>query len=154
MFWKFQAKFFKNTCDWAYFLKVTSFWDAILLTMNSASKYFQGFFLDYQNTLFPEQLFIAHSCGRVPNTLYVMNPLYSLPHLLKVSSTPSSLEPPTFTSTSILDVLFLWLYGWSCIWCVILLNDIMDLSSFGTLVPERSCYILCNNVSGLVRSDT
>ena len=95
MFWKFQAKFFKNTCDWAYFLKVTSFWDAILLTMNSASKYFQGFFLDYQNTLFPEQLFIAHSCGRVPNTLYVMNPLYSLPHLLKVSSNPlpCSLQP-------------------------------------------------------------
>ena len=36
-------------------------------------------------------------------------------------------------------VMFLWLNRWSChIWCVILLNDNMDLymSSLGTLVPE------------------
>ena len=93
VFWKFQAKLFKNTCN---FLKLTGFWHAAALTMNSLSKYFQGFFLDYQNTLFPEQLFIAHSWDRVPNTLYVMKtPLYSLTHLFKICPTPlpCSLQP-------------------------------------------------------------
>ena len=56
----------------------------------------------------------------------------------------SSPLPPTFTSTAIFDVLLLWMNGWWWhIWCVLLLNDIMDLyiSTLGTLVRERPWYV-------------
>ena len=52
---------------------------------------------------------------------------------------PTSLSPPTYNPTALSAVMFIWLNGWSCyIWCVILLNDNMDLqmSNPGTLVPE------------------
>ena len=44
-------------------------------------------------------------------------------------------------------LLFLWFIGWSShIWCVIVLNNIMDLHrlSVGTLLPEEPCCVLCN----------
>ena len=37
---------------------------------------FQGFFLDYQKILFPEQLFMGHSWQRVPNIPYAMKTPY------------------------------------------------------------------------------
>ena len=52
--------------------------------------------------------------------------------------------------------LLLWLNGWSSyIWCVILVNDIMDLfmSSLGTLVPEGPCCVFYAT-RRQVRSDT
>ena len=61
---------------------------------------------------------------------FVHHPLAPLPHFL---------SPPTLTPTVLSVVLFLWLNGCSHhIWCVILLNDNMDLHmpSLGTLVPE------------------
>ena len=125
---KFQAKLFKNNCDCAHFL-----WDYRLLACNFTKikllqKYFQGFFLDYQSIYFPEQLFMGHSWQKVSNSPYVMKTLlYCLSH--QILSKPSFLLPSTFTSTSIFNVLFLWLNGWSChIGCVISLNDNMDLS--------------------------
>ena len=66
---------------------------------------------------------------------YVTYPLFSkfcpsyLPH--------TSLSPAIFTDRSV--VLFLWLNGWQCkMWCVILLNDNMDLhiSRLGSLASE------------------
>ena len=109
--------------------------------MNSFKRLFKDF-LDYQNILFPEQLFMGHSWQRVPNTPRVMKtPLYCPPTFLKFRPTPlsvaSNLHPP-----AIFDVLFLWLNGWPChIWCFISRNDIMDLQmlSLGTSLPERPC---------------
>ena len=52
---------------------------------------------------------------------------------------PTSLSPPTSIPTVLSVVLFLWLNGWSRhIWCIILLNDNIDLhmTSLRTLVPE------------------
>ena len=126
-------------------------------SFTSIFKDFQGFFLDFQNTLFPEQLFMAHSLERVPNTPYVMNtPLYC-PPCFTILSNPSSPLPPAFTFTANFYVLFLWLNGWSShIWCVILLNDIINIYmlSLGTLVPERPCCLLCSKARILLRYDT
>ena len=90
-------------------------------------KSFQGFFLDYQNILFPEQLFMGHSWQRVSNTAYVLkNPLYCLPTFFKFCPTPLSVAS-NFQPPAIFHVLFLWLNGWPCrIWCVISLNPIQD----------------------------
>ena len=68
---------------------------------------------DYQNVLFPEQLFMGwHSWQRVLNTICVMKTSqYSLSHLFKILSNPASPLPPAFTSTAIFDGLFLWLNG-------------------------------------------
>ena len=84
VFWKFQEKFFKNNCDWAYFLQLL----ACNFTKNELlHKLFQGFFLDYQNILFPEQLFMGHSWQRVTNTHYVMKtPPILNTHLFKILS--------------------------------------------------------------------
>ena len=98
VFWKFQEKFFKNNCDWAYFLQLL----ACNFTKNELlHKSFQRFFLDYQNILFPEKLFMGHSWQRVPNTPYVMKtPLYCLPTFLKFCPAPlsvtSNLHPPCY----------------------------------------------------------
>ena len=127
--WKFQAKFFKNTCDWAHFLLSRRLLACNFTKNELHRKSFQGFFLDYQNIIFPEQLFIDHSWQRVLNTLYVRKtPQYSLPHLCKILPNPSSPLPPTFTSTAIFGVLFLGLTRWLChIWCVVSLNGTMGL---------------------------
>ena len=129
VFSKFQAKFFKNTCGWAHFLQSSRLLACNFTKNELFHKFFQGFFLDYQNILFTEQLFMGHSWQRAPNTLHVMKtPLYCLLHLFKILFNLSSLLPPTFTSTAIFDVLFLWLKRWLChIWCAILVNGIMDL---------------------------
>ena len=71
--------------------------------------------------------------GFNPHILWRLPPI--LPNLLffKFCSTSNPLP------TSLSVVLFLWLNWWShYTWCVILLNDIMDLhmSSLATLVPE------------------
>ena len=67
-------------------------------------------------TLFAEQLFMAHSWQRVLNTPYVIKiHLYCLLHLFKTLSNPSSPSLLTFTSSAIFDVLFLWLNPWWCI---------------------------------------
>ena len=96
------------------------------------NKSFQGFSLDYQNTLFPEQLFMTRSQQRVPDTSYVMKiPYISYPNFLKFCPTPLACRhhpsPP---------LLFWMSCFFGCILCVILLNDFMDLytSSLGTLV--------------------
>ena len=96
------------------------------------NKFFQGFSLDYQNTLFLEQLFMTRSQQRVPSTSYVMRiPYISYPNFLKFCPTPLACRhhpsPP---------LLFQMFCFFGCILCVILLNDFMDLyiSSLGTLV--------------------
>ena len=96
------------------------------------NKSFQGFSLDYQNTLFPEQLFMTGSQQMVPNTSYVMKtPYISYPNFLKFCPTPLACRhhpsPP---------LLFWMSCFFGCILCVILLKDIMNLyiSSLGTLV--------------------
>ena len=73
-------------------------------------------------------------------TPYIVYPLFfkfwSLPPPTLLSTTP--------TLTALSAVLFLWLHGWPPdIWCVILLNDIMDLHmlSLVTLVPEGPWYV-------------
>ena len=89
-------------------------------------KSFQGFFLDYRSILFAEKHFMGHSWQRVPNIPCYEDPLYWLYHRFKTLSKPSFLLPPTFTSTAIFYVLFLWVNGPSChIWRVISFNDIM-----------------------------
>ena len=103
VFWKFQEKFFKNNCDWAYFLQSSRLL-ACNFTKNALlHKSFQGFLLDYQNTLFREQLFMGHSWQRVTNTCYVIKtPSYRLPIFLKFCPTPlsvaSNLHPLLFLS--------------------------------------------------------
>ena len=96
------------------------------------NKSFQGSSLDYQKTLFPEQLFMTRSQQRVPNTSYVMKtPYISYTNFLKFCPTPLACRhhpsPP---------LLFWMSCFFGCILCVILLNDIMNLymSSLGTLV--------------------
>ena len=90
---------------------------------------------------------MGHSWHRVSNSPCVMKSLLLLPTPpIYILSNPSPPSPPTFTSTAIFDVLFLWLNGWSChSWCVILLNDIVDLymSSLDTLIPEElaMCFV-------------
>ena len=68
-----------------------------------------------------------HPISRRP--CYIAYPLFQiLPNCL-----------PTFTPTAPFVALILWLSEWSRrIWCVILINDIMDLhvSSLGTFVAE------------------
>ena len=116
VFWKFQEKFFKNNCDWAYFLQSSRLLACNFTKNELLHKSFQGFFLDYQNILFPEQLFMGHSWQRVPNTPCIMKtPLYCLPTLSNPSTCCFQPSPP-----AIFDVLFLWLNGWPChIWCAI-----------------------------------
>ena len=129
LFWKFQAKFFKNNCDWAHFLKSSRLLSCNFIKNQLLQKSFQGFFLEYQNILFPEQLFMGHSWHRIRNTPYVMKtPLNCLPHFFKILFNLSFPLPPTFTFTAIFDVLFLWLNGWLChILCVVSLNYVVDL---------------------------
>ena len=76
VFWKFQEKFFKNNCDWAYFLQSSRLLACNFTKNELLHKSFQGFFLDYQNILFPEQLFMGHSWQRVPNIPYAMKTPY------------------------------------------------------------------------------
>ena len=87
-----------------------------------------------------------HSWQKVPNPQYFMRtPPYILPTpLSQILSTPPPLphQHPNHCS-----FYCLWLNRWSCqIWCVILLNDIMDLlmSSQGNLVPEEPCWVFYN----------
>ena len=71
------------------------------------------------------------------------------PYFMKSSPTILSTNffwptPLTFTTTSLFAALFLWLNWWSwLIWCVILVNDIMDshMSSLFTLVSQGSCCV-------------
>ena len=60
VFWKFQEKFFKNNCDWAYFLYSSRLLACNFTKNELLHKLFQGFFLNYQNIFFPEQLFMGH----------------------------------------------------------------------------------------------
>ena len=118
VFWKFQETFFKNNCDWAYFLQSSRLLACNFTKNELLHKSFQGFFSGYQNILFPEQFVMGHSWQRVPNTSYVMkNPLYWLPTFLKFCPILSICcfqpSPP-----AIFDFLFLWLSGWSCHICV------------------------------------
>ena len=61
---------------------------------------------------------------------------------MKTSSTPSILKfcstLPTSNPSALFVTPLLWLSGWSCHICFILLNDIMDLH-IGVLVPEGPC---------------
>ena len=57
---------------------------------------------------------------------------------------PYHLQAPSSTPTALFVTLFLWLNGWLCsIWCVILLNDIVDIHmlSLGTSIPEGTCCV-------------
>ena len=76
-------------------------------------------------------------------------------HGLSIRHFPPPLLPVTtnFHPHCSFFVLFLWLKGWSrYFWCVILLNDIMDLHmlNLGTLVSEGPC----SKASSLLWSDT
>ena len=52
-------------------------------------KLFQGFSLDYQNTLFPERLFLAHSWQRFPNNPMLWRaPYVAYPTFLNFRPTP------------------------------------------------------------------
>ena len=88
VFWEFQEKFFKNNCDWAYFLQSSRLLACNFTKNELLHTLFQGFFSGYQNILFPEQFVMVHSWQRVPNTSYVMKtPLYWLPTFLKFCPT-------------------------------------------------------------------
>ena len=66
---------------------------------------------------------------------YCLLPSFS--NFVQPTPPPTSLSPSNASPTVPFVDLFLWLNGWSChIWCVILLNDNMDIhmSSLGTLV--------------------
>ena len=104
VFWKFQEKFFKNSCDWVVFLQLL----ACNFTKNELlHKLFQGFFRDYQSILFPEKLFMGPSWQRVPNNPHVMTtPLYCFPTFKKLCPTPLSVAP-NLHLPAIFDVLFL-----------------------------------------------
>ena len=104
--------------------------------MNSSTSFFIGFFLDYQNTLFPEQLFMNYSYG---------DPLYPLTHPFKILSNHSFPSLPTFNSTAIFNALLFWMNGWLCHnLSVVFLHDNMDLYSLVEpciLVAGRPCYV-------------
>ena len=64
--------------------------------------------------------------------------------IFQIYTKPFSPLPTTFTPTALFVTLFHWLNGWfHHNWCVILLNDIMDLHMFslGTIVPEGPCCV-------------
>ena len=68
-------------------------------------------------------------------------PLYCQPPFFNFFPNPSRLQ-----SSPPLLFLFLWLNGWlRHTWCVILLNNIMDLhrSSLGIIVPVEPCFVFC-----------
>ena len=84
----------------------------------------------------PSSLFLRN-WQRVPNPPILARPSTLSSPIFKFCITPLA-HPPLFTA--FLLVLILWLNEWSHhIWCVILLNEIMDLNmpSLRNLVPER-----------------
>ena len=89
---------------------------------------------------------MAHRWERVPNTTYVMKTLqYFLLQLFKILSNSSSPSPPNFTSAVNFWSL-VCLTEWVImphLMCYFSFDDIMVLymSCFGTLVPERPCYM-------------
>ena len=121
VFWKFQAKFFKNNCDWAQFLQSSRLLACNFTKNELLHKYFKGFFIEYQNILFPEQLFTGHSWQRVPNTPYVMTtPEYGLPNLFL------NFAQPLFP---VATELHLHCY----LWCLVSLTE-------WVIVPHLMCY--------------
>ena len=73
--------------------------------------------------------------------LFYKDPLYCLPHLFsKYCQLPDPLKLQYLLA--LFATFFLWLNGWlRHIWCVILLNDNMNLLmlSLDTLVPQEPC---------------
>ena len=141
MFWKFQEKLFKKTCDWACFFLSSTFLVSNFTKTELLYKSFQGFFLGYQFTLLP-----VHSLwlivGRGFLTPFILWRVRYIPYpsFWKFCPTPLSCRlqpspPPIFLT---------WLNWWLChILCVILLNNSMDLyvSTLGTLIPEGPCHV-------------
>ena len=87
----------------------------------------------------------SNSWQRDPNPLYYKDPPYfAYPHppfFFKFWTVP---HPITSIPTALFIALFCWLNGWlRHIWCVILLNDIMDLHirSLGTMYQKD--HIVC-----------
>ena len=76
-----------------------------------------------------------------PPPLFYKDPLYCLPHLFsKYCQLPNPCKPQY--PLALFATFFLWLNGWSRhIWCVILLNDNMNLQmlSLDTLVLQEPC---------------
>ena len=131
VFWKSQEKFFKNNCDWASFLQLL----ACNFTKNELlHKLFQGFFLDYQNILFPEKLFMGHSWQRVPNTPMLWRPPYIAFPPFKNFVQPLYLLLPTFTSLLFLMPCFFDWMGDCATFDVISLN-ILWIYKCRALVP-------------------
>ena len=104
-----------------------------------------------ETTLFLTTL--VHSWRRFPNPHYISYPTSS-----NFVQPPPPLPPPPHTDTHThcsFFALFLWLNGWLChVWCVILLNYIMDLNhmpSQSTLVPEGP--VVCFMKQGVKFSD-
>ena len=92
--------------------------------------------------------------GALPPDFIKTLPPITYPLFFKVCPTPPTLLPPTPTPAAHSVVSFLWLNGWSHhIWCVILLNDLMNLhmSSLRTwvrvLCNKGSSFIVCIRVS-------
>ena len=122
-------------------------------------KYFQVFSLDYRKALFPEEVFMAHSWQRRPNTSMLWRILYILfPHVLHFVQ-PSSPSPPTFTSTVIFHVLLLWLKSDRAIFDVIFWLIILWIYTYLKLVPwcqkdlakdKASCLLRTNTLSGFL----
>ena len=72
-----------------------------------------------------------------PSWQRIPNPSVSWTHLICLTSFFKFCS--NSTTTTIFFALFPWLTAWLChLWCVILLNDIMDLHmwSLGVMVPE------------------
>ena len=110
-----------------------------IFTRNGGSQESWGWFYNGGWGLFKVSL---HTWQRGANPPILWRPtLLPTPLFFKFcpthSSPPISLSPSNASPTVPSLDLFLWLNGWSChIWCVILLNDNMDIhmSSLGTLV--------------------
>ena len=125
VFLKFQANFFKNNCDWAQFFRLLA---GNLSKNELLQKSFQGFFLDCQNILFPEQLFIVQSWkGFLTSPMLWKLPCIGYTTFLKFCPTPPSCclqpSPPLLF---LIPCFFDWM-GDRTTFDVISLNDIMDL---------------------------
>ena len=108
-------------------------------------QFFHIFYVYHDHLLFVGRGFLTSYFMKTPPILPTPYPL--LPPRFQILSNHSFPITSNLHPAALFVVLFLWLNGWSYhIWCIISLNDIMDLtdphmSSLGTFVPEVPCYV-------------